>query len=899
MRWMSDTWFRLRAIFAPGRMEREMDEEMAFHLEMEARKHVREGMTPEEAALRAHTDFGGVMREKERARDAWGIGLLQDLTSDVRLALRSLRRSPAFAVVVVLSLAVGIGANTALFTAIHAVWLAPVPGVRDQDRIVDLVPVVRGHEEWLWTYPDFENVRNSESPFESVAAWAERDATVGSEEGGMRARVAYVTSEYFQVLGARPTVGRGFLDSEDGAAGQHPVVVVSHHFWQDRMSGSPDVLGRSLTLDGVPYTVVGLAPERFGGARANSGRVDLWVPLSQHPGAAGNQRVLGNRERASVQVLGRLRPGATMSEAQAAVQTVFARLAAEFPQTNEYRTAKAAGFGRFPAQNRMADLIGVVGFCGLFAALLLIICANLAGMALAKSAARGREIAVRLALGSSRARLVRHLMIEAVLLTLVGAGLGVVLALTAMARVSPVDLGIAAPGATFEPSGWAFALCLLLSFAAAQLFGLLPALRFSRPELVTGLKDEAGGGGRSVGRFQRYAASCQTGAAFGLLLMAALFLRSLERANPSRLGFDPAGMGVADFGAGGSFPALLDLSQEGYPSLDERRAVLLDQLLESVASIPGVASVSLSDGFPLDRRRSYLSVRAADRPSAEATDVRVDRTLATEGYFTTIGTPVLQGRAILRSDDRAAPPVAVITRSLADRLWPGQDPLGRQLTRPGAEDPTTWTVVGVVGDVASSSAAETLPHVFLPLRQSDRPDLTIVLRSRADPAALTGPVREALRMVNPRVPVPTLLPAKSLVARATQEQRTSGRVSGLLGLLVLLLSAIGVHGVVALVVTYRTREIAVRIALGATRGVVIRGVLRDGLRMAGPGLLAGGLLAAGTAAAMRSMLLGLSPVDPVSFLSAGVLLLFVVVTSSLGPALRASGIQPMEALRNG
>jgi len=275
----------------------------------------------------------------------------------------------------------------------------------------------------------------------------------------------------------------------------------------------------------------------------------------------------------------------------------------------------------------------------------------------------------------------------------------------------------------------------------------------------------------------------------------------------------------------------------------------------------------------------------------------VEFTHATEGYFSAIGTPILQGRAFLRTDDRTSSRVAVITRSLADRLWPAEDALGRQFSQAGAENPAAWTVAGVVGHVASSAVTEDLPHVFVPLRQSSMPDLIIVVRSDTDPSALAGPVREAIRSVDPGLPTPMLVPARSLVARATQEQRTGGQVAGGLGLLVLLLSAMGVHGVVALAVANRTREIGLRIAMGATRGVVIRGVLGDALRLAGPGLLAGGLLAAGTGAAMRSMLLGLSPVDPVSFLSAGVLLLFVVIASSLGPALRASGIHPMEALR--
>jgi hypothetical protein len=279
--------------------------------------------------------------------------------------------------------------------------------------------------------------------------------------------------------------------------------------------------------------------------------------------------------------------------------------------------------------------------------------------------------------------------------------------------------------------------------------------------------------------------------------------------------------------------------------------------------------------------------------------VRVEYTLASEGYFSAIGTPILQGRSFLRTDDGTSDRVAVITGSFADRLWPGEEALGRQFWQAGAENHTGWTVVGVVGHVASSSAKEDLPHMFLPLRQGNKPGLIIVVRSETgtDPAALAGPVREAIRSVDPNLPASRLVPAQSLVARATLEQRANGLITGGLGLLILLLSALGVYGVVALAVNSRTREIGVRIALGATRGVVIRSVFGDALRLAAPGLLVGGLLAAGTAAALRSLLLGLSPVDPISFLSAGVLLLFVVITSSLGPALRASGIHPMEALR--
>jgi len=826
--------------------------------------------------------------------------LLFDILRDIRYTLRNLRRAPGFAVVAVLSLAVGIGVNAALFTTIHAVWFDPVPGMTRQDRIVDMVPVIRGEDYWLWAYPDFEDVKNRDTPFESVAAWAEGYATVGGEQGGRRAMVGYATSDYFHVHGALPTAGRGFLESEDAGAGQHPVVVVSHHFWQERLAGRSDVLGQSILLDGIPYTVIGVAPEGFRGARVNLWSLDLWVPLFQHPDAAEDASVFSDRGRVSVQVLGRLRPGATLPEARAAVQAVFANLAAEYPETNRHRTVKAVKFRRFPAQNRDLEAFAVAGICGLFTVLLLIICGNLAGMALARVAAREHEIGVRLALGSSRFRLARHLMVEAGILTAIGGAVGIMLAMTAMTRVSPMDLNITAPGATFEPSGWTLALSLVISLVAAQAFGLLPALRFSRPELVSALKDDTGGGGRRVGRFQRYASSFQTGAAFLLLLVAALFLRSLQRIDESRIGFQPEGMAVADFRTGGTFLGFLDPAEAGYPSMHQGGAALVDQLIESIGSLPGVASVSVSTGFPLDRVRSYLSVNPAGQGGTDSTGVRVEYTLATEGYFSTIGTAILRGRPLLRTDDERSAPVAVVTSSFAQRLWPGEDPLGRQFSQAGAEDHAhAWTVVGVVGHVAASAVTEDPPQMFLPLRQANNPHFIILVRSETgtDPAALAAPVREAVQSVDSRLPVPRLVPAGSLVAWATQEQRTGGAVAGGLGVLVLLLSAMGVYGIVALAVTNRTREIGLRIALGATRGMVIRRIFGDALRMAVPGLLVGGLLAVGTAAALRSTLLGLSPVDPIALLSTGALLFSVVVAASLGPALRASGIQPMEALR--
>lgn len=888
------------------RLEESVDDELRFHLETRTEELVGRGRTREEARAEALRQFGNPERVAERCHriDAGGArrrataDLFSNALGDVRFALRSLRRGWGYAVVTLLSLAVGIGVNSALFSAIHAVWVAPVPGVTGSDRIVDPVIVQRGGDEWAWSFPDFADVQDSDLPFEALTAWSEADVTLGMEEGAERVHLAYASTDYFRVLGATPSLGRGFLPSEDMGPGQHPVVVVGHEFWQNRLGGRADVLGQTLDLNRIPYTVVGVAPEGFRGARVTLWSVDLWVPLVQHPGMVGEDGFVRDRQRLSVQVLGRLLPGTSRSEAQAGLQTVFARLAADYPESNEHRTVRVAAFSRFPAQNRIWDFIAMAGIWGLMVILLLIICGNLAGMTLARSASREQEIGVRLALGSSRLRLVRHLMVEALLLALAGGAVGTSVAMVGMAAVSPTDLGITAPGVTFQPGGWVLAMSFGLALLAALVFGLFPALRFSRPELVSALKDDSGGGGRRVGRIQRFAASAQAGAALTLLVVGALFLRSLDRTDEGNLGFQPQGMIVTDFRAGGYSLPQLDLSEEGYPTLEEGGSTLLDRLEESIGSIPGVSAVAVADGVPLDRVGNFGRVAAADQRDEVEGRVVVDFTRVTEGFFAAIGTPILQGRGIRSTDDALGEPVAVITAPLAELLWPGQSPLGRQILWPaGSEGASTRTVIGVVGKVASSRASDDRPHLFLPLRQSYDPRVMIVARSSGDPSNLAGPLGEVLRSVDSGFPMPRLLPGESIVAQATQDQRASGRLGGGLGLLVLLLSAIGLYGVVALAVTNRTREIGLRMAMGATRGEVVRRVLGDALRLCTPGLAVGALLAAGTATGLRSMLLGMNPFDPVSFLGVGGVLLVVVVLASLGPALKASGIQPARALR--
>ncbi len=823
---------------------------------------------------------------------------LDDLGNDLRHAFRSLSKSRAFTIIAVLSLAVGIGVNTALFTVVHATWIEPVPGVGGADRIVEVVTTRRGAESVLWSYPDLQDVRDAGTPIEALAGSKERDGSLTTEDGTQGVRVMYVTANYFEVMGVVPSRGRPFLPSEDLVPGGHPVAVVSHAMWQNRLGGRQDIVGLTITLNRSPYTVVGVAPEEFRGHRTYSS-TDLWAPITQHLLMTGANSLAGDRSALWLEVFGRLRAGATVDEADVALQTVFSRLANEYPESNEERSARAAAFGPAPAHARTENLIFTGLLLGLTGLVLLIICGNVAGMVLARSATREREIAVRMALGSGRGRLVRHLMGEALLLALVGGSLGMLLAFWVTGTVSPAYFSDM-PNLSLEPNLTILAFSLLLTLGTTLVFGLFPALRFSKPDMISSLKDDTGGGGRRVGRIHRVATSAQAGVALSLVVTCSLFVRALGVMERRDLGFEPQNLMLTR----------IDLSQQGYTTAEAGEDVL-NRMKESVGTVPGVTSVTVADGIPLDLVGNFTSVTRADRSYEAGGNVTVEFTLVDDGYFETIGTPILRGRGIERTDEASSEPVVVITQSLAERLWPGEEAAGRQLRfssrfhtifipRQGidVDSARAYTVVGVAGNVASSRATEDRPQVYISLRQNYRPQVMIVARALASSAALTRSIQSAVLAVDPTLPFPVIASSESLVERSTEAQRRTAEMAAGLGLLALLLSAIGVYGVVAFAVARRTREIGLRMAIGATRAQVLGAVLRDAVRLAVPGLAVGALLAVGLAAAAGNILLGVSPVDPISLGSAAGLLLLVILLASLVPARRASGIDPMVALRS-
>jgi len=815
-----------------------------------------------------------------------GLTLTLDLlVQDLRFALRGLARTPGFTLVAVSSLALGIGIFAATFSLVQEIWLKPVPGVTGAEHVVELLVVHRGMEQDAWTYPDFADLHATDTPLSGLAGWKERNGTLTTAQGGESVRMMYVSADYFRLLGVVPTRGRDFSRAEDVGPGQHPVAIVSHDMWQDRLGSDPGILGRVLTLNQTPYTVVGVAPPDFKGHRVMQAGTEIWVPLAQDPWVAGEDPLTRDRQFQWLRVLGRLREGAAVDEANAALETVFERLAAEYPESNEGRSARAYPFGPVPASGRATSLMGTYVLFGLLGLVLLIICGNVAGMVLARSVTREREIAVRMALGSGRRRLAGLLLAEALLLAVAGGGAGLLLGVWGMGVAYALVPDV--PPMAFSLEGPVLGVSLALTLVTALAVGLLPAIRFSRPDLVSSLKEDSGGGGRRAGRIHRIAASAQAGLALILLVCCGLFLRAVGVMGERDLGFAPERL----------LTTRIDLSQHGYAS-EGAAGVFLDQIRERLGALPGVESVSIADGIPLDLVGNFTSASRSDRGEEAQGQVSVEFTRVDESFFETIGTPVLQGRGFEDSDDLASEPVIVITESLATRLWPGEEAVGQQLRTTLTRDPERdFTVVGVVAEVASSRAAERWPNVFVPLRQNHGTRVMVLVRSVGDPATVSRSVQEALLDLEPGLPFPAMVTSESLVAQSTQSQKMSAAVAGALGFLALLLSAIGVYGVVAFSVTCRTREIGLRMAMGATRETVLKGIFRDAVTLALPGLVVGALLAAGAAAAFRAELLGLGPTDPVSFLAASALLFLTIVLASLVPARRASAIDPMSALK--
>jgi putative ABC transport system permease protein len=792
---------------------------------------------------------------------------------DIRYALRSLVRHRVFAVTAILTLGVGIGANTAIFSAVNGVLLRPLP-YPDPERIL----TVCGHHASIGretaSLPDFRDWRKARA-FSGMAAWANAAFTVTGTGEPEVVSGALVTPNYFRVLRAPIPLGRDFRDDE--ASGAASVVVLSQGYWQRAYGGRSDVVGRRITLGGVPYTIVGA------GARglALPAEVDIWAPLE-------TDTTLGRRDD-FLQVIGRLAPDATPETARVELATIARRLEAEYPETNAGWGVELIGLHeRIVGEIRPALLV----FLGAVVLVLLIACANVANLMLARVAARGREIPIRAALGASRRRLVRQLLTESVLLGLAGGVLGLGLAAWGVGALRALEPDTLPRLQEIRLDARALAFALVLSVGTGLLFGVVPAIRALGFDLRGGLADggRALSGTGSAARTRHALVLAEVALASVLLVGAALLLRSfvgLQRVDP--------GISVH-----GILAARVTLPRSRYDD-PARQVAFADALLDRARALPGVTSAALGAGAPVDDRLPYwaIAVAGVDQPPPEVVqDAVVYR--ATPEYFRTFRLPLVRGRLFEAADRADHLPVAIVSQGLAQRYWPGRDPIGLRITfGDPADSASSWmTVVGVVGDVRQDGAVfPAYPQVYVPFAQVSSRSIVVALRTDRNPLALAAPLKQALAVVDPDLALSAVTTMEQRVASTLARPRVNALLLAAFAATALVLAALGIYGVIAYSVVQRTRELGIRVALGASGEAVLGMVMRQGLTPVLTGLAIGLGVAAVGSRVLRSLLYGVAPTDPATYAAVAAFLAVVAAAASYLPARRAARSDPVQALR--
>jgi len=852
-----------------------MDEEIRFHIEMETEKNIAAGLSRSEARRRAVAAFGGVERHREGLREGRRVPVVEAIWQDVSLGARFLTRDPWLAFVAVVTIALGVGAATTVFSAVNAMLLRPLP-IAGAERLATIQEsrtgaVSNGLEGMLIPYERYVAYRDAATDvFESLAAHRlEESISLRLRDATVAVNGALTSGNYFGTLGVRPTLGRAYA-SDDAAE-----IVISHELWTTRFNSDPASVGRTVGIDGRTVEVVGVAPAGFGGATAVANQI--WVPV----GVRGADRKSWDVRMVP---LGRLRQGLSVERAAEVVDGLSRRI-----PPNEEATIRSARLE--PVSAVPSDARGpVTGFLGMLLGLallvLLIAAANIAAVMLARGFARRRELAVRVTMGATRGRIVRHLLAESLVVFALGGLAGVGLAYLGSAWLTRIQLPPQMPPLLLHlaPDRRVLAFAVSLTALTGVLFGIVPALQASRPELLTALKAGTAGSVGGESRARSFFVGAQVALAVTLLLAATLFARSLQRGLRTDIGFDPDGVVVATIDLGSP----LDYDRE-------RGRAFQRSLLQRIRALPRVERAGLSQYVLLSGSRSGGGVRRAD--ARDAPIIHASYSSVSADYFETMRIDVVAGRGFTEADDEAAPPVVVINRTLADRLWPGQNPIGQLMQGVTGQQPAE--VVGMT-DVGRYTflTEEPTAFVFLPYSQVYRASMALHVRAPGAEAATLRSIAEEVRMLDPNVALGMAGPARELVGIALFPQRFAAQLVGAFGGVGLILAALGIYGVLAYQVTRRTREFGVRRALGATSLRLVTSVVRLGAVLAAAGCAAGTIAGAGFGLAARSLLFGIRPLDPVTFVAVPALLFAVALLASWLPAVRASGVQPSEALRS-
>jgi predicted permease len=915
--WKAELYQRLSTLPLEPARAADIAEELSQHLAERYSELLGDGLTPEQAEERVRAELRnanllsnlGRLRQATRPPQvtpgAPRSRLLPDLLQDIRYGLRALRRAPGYTAAAVLTLALGVGANSAIFSLVNAALLREIP-VHDPDR---LVYVRTENSGTAFSYPEYADVRDHQSAFEGVMAWGGISASLNTNGRTDLANGLIASGNFFQVLGVSPGLGRLFGPEDDRTPGAHPVVVLSHGLWQRQFGGRTDVVGREVLLNGHRFTIVGVTPPGFTGAQLGVPR-DIFVPMMMQaimrPPRAGysgemDPDLLRGRSNRWLFLIGRLKPSLTAAQAQSSLAPLGSMLGEAARPGGPARSLVVAPLStghplHSPQAVSVATLLLVV-----VAIVLLLACANVASLALSRAVARGREIAIRLAIGASAGRLVRQLLTESVMVSVAGGALGLAMAswTVAVLRAAPP------PGVPvsldFAIDARVLAFTLVVSVVAGVLFGLAPALAAARLALVPALKEGPAGDGARTRRLDLHRGLVVTQVALSLLLLVAagLFLRSLRRTQAVDAGFDVERL----------LSAPLQVNLLRYTRTQGR--AFYRRVIEEVEALPGVESAGLARVEVLSGGGRVTSLHVEGRegpddrfrsdgggemPGVDSVAVNV----VDASYFATMGVRLLAGRGLAAEDGESAPPVAVVNEAFERAHFPegsDRDALVHRISLSGPQGP--WLeVVGLVRDSKYRTLTETpLPIAYVPLSQNHETGMVLYARTTGDPAGLVGPLRRTVQALEPNLPLPEVRPLTDSLGASLYPARTGALLLGVFGGLALLISAIGVYGVMAFSVSRRTREIGVRMALGAHRRDVLRLVLGEGLRLVAAGTLLGLAAALASARWLQGFLYGISGLDAPTFGLVPLLLAAVAVVACLVPARRAAGVDPLVALR--
>jgi predicted permease len=884
---VSDLRFRFRALFRRGDVERELADELQFHIEAETNRLVREGMPADEARRQARLVLGGVEQVKEAARDARGVDFLDNLSRDLRFTARSARRNPGFNAVVVLTLALGIGANATVFSWMEGILLRPYPGVANQDRLVAVAGTATGTAGFTdMSWLDYQDLASGSTTISSFIATKIVGTTLTGGDRAERAVGQLVSANYFDALGVRPMVGRGFAAGDDIGRNSHAETVISYQMWKSRLGGDRAIIGKVQLFNGVPFTIIGVTPPEFVGTFVGYS-MQFWVPASMQSVFDLAGYTLDDRNGRWVEGLARLKPDASLAQAQAEVSAAAKRLEGAFPDADRGRGVRLLPLWDAPFDNakELVPMLRVAAVVVLF--VLLIACANVANLLLVRAFARRHEITVRLAVGAGRGRLIGQLITEGALLALTATAVGIVAAYWSRDVLSLFFAPRGGVALNFSAYfDWrVLGLSAGVGLASTLVFALVPAFHASSVDLTGVLKSDSRSatGGRSKSRVRSSLVIVQVSLSFMLVVGAGLLLSSLQRIRDTSPGFRTDGVLVTG----------LNMFAAGYDTL--RARIVEDQALEVIKSIGGVQTVAYARSTPFTTRPYDTAPIAVDGyvPAPDEQPVS-DYNAVSPGYFSALGIPFVSGRDFTRADEDTTAPVAIVTEAMVARYWPRQDALGRRMQFNGR-----WmTVVGVVKDIKYSSLLQN-PHplFYLPLRQRASTVVGLFIKSPLSVAAMGPALVREIHALDPNLSPSELLPMREQVDRSTSSERIAVTLLGVFGGLAVLLAGIGLYGVMSYAVSQNAREFGLRLALGATPTQLLRHVVARGLLLTAAGVAVGAAAAIGTTRLLGDLLYKVSPHDPLAFGAALALMVLASAVACTLPAWRASRIDPVQALR--